>query len=87
MLRGNGLGCWNSMPTWRRNACTSTAPLNTFSPPISTRPPTRAPGTRSLMRLTADSRLLLPQPLGPTTAISSPGATSRDAPSKAPCSP
>ena len=64
---GNGLGCWNTMPTCTRRALASVLkmswPLNSTTPSVCT------PSTKSHMRLKVRSRVDLPQPEGPMKAV------------------
>ena len=67
MLMGNGLGCWNTMPTCTRSALGSV--LNMSVPLNSTRPSVRTPSTKSHMRLNVRRSVDLPQPEGPMKAV------------------
>ena len=66
---GKGLGFWNTMPIRPRRSTGSTSPDSRSSSPNSTRPSTRAPGTRSFMRLRHRRAVDLPQPDGPMSAV------------------
>ena len=72
---GNGLGRWNTMPTWRRTATGSTSEPYRSTPSIATVPWTYAPGITSCMRLRVRRKVDLPQPDGPMNAVTDRGST------------
>ena len=67
MDMGNGLGCWNTMPTLTRSSLAS--PLKMSRPATSMTPSVRTVGTKSHMRLKVRSSVDLPQPEGPMNAV------------------
>ena len=69
-LIGKGLGFWNTMPTRRRRSFTSILPYMS-TPSSAALPVILTPGTRSFMRLSDFSSVLLPQPDGPISAETS----------------
>ncbi len=75
MLIGNGLGCWKTIVTRRRSALTSISWIS--SPSSVIRPARPAPAVISVRRLSERSSVVLPEPLAPISASTSPRRTGR----------
>src|SRR5918997_900780 len=69
---GNSAQSWNTMPTRRRSGGTWTRGPETSRSPMRTSPPSRR-SSPAIVR----SRVVLPQPLGPSRATTAPGSTRR----------
>ncbi len=74
---GNGFGFWNTIPTRRRTATTSTFDACRSMSSSSTRPSERAPGISSCIRLTQRTMVDFPHPDGPMIAVTRPGSKLR----------
>jgi hypothetical protein len=73
MLIGNGFGCWNTMPTLRRSAVTSSMSVSTPSRVM--RPERVTLGVSSTRRLSDRNSVVFPHPDGPINARTSPWFT------------
>ena len=69
IVLGNGLGRWNTMPTWRRSETTSIPGENTDTPSSRMSPERRVAGMRSLSRLIERKNVVFPHPDGPISAV------------------
>ncbi|KQT94231.1 hypothetical protein ASG49_04850 [Marmoricola sp. Leaf446] len=79
---GNRAWSWKTMPTRRRSGGRCRWPSSTTSPPTPT-----TPASECSRPATSRSSVDLPQPEGPTTVTTSPGATSRSSPRTASTAP
>ena len=69
MVRGNGFGFWNSMPTLRRNISRSVDEAKTSVSPTCIDPLTLQPRIRSVSRFIEERNVVFPQPEGPIKAV------------------
>src|SRR5213080_5562468 len=69
MVFGNGFGCWNTIPTSRRNATGSVPFENTETPSSRMSPVWRVRGISWFSRFTERRNVLLPHPDGPIRAV------------------
>ena len=70
MVIGNGLGCWKTIVTRRRNSLTSSSWMSSLSIVIC--PARPAPGVISVRRLSERSSVVFPEPEAPISASTSP---------------
>ncbi len=70
MLIGNGFGCWKTIDTRRRRSFTSIRSIS--SPSSVTRPARDAPAVISVRRFSERNSVVLPEPLAPISASTSP---------------
>ena len=68
-MRGNGFGCWKTIPTRRRRYTGSTFSEWMFVPSRRISPDIRNPGVMSCIRLRHRMKVLFPHPEGPITEV------------------